>query len=131
MKTRFLSLIPLLLACLFVCEAADAQSIFERARRAAERGAERAVEREAERRADRAVTGTIECVAGDRQCIERAEADGQEVRVVEQPAPEPQPEPTPAPEPEPQPEPTPVPEPEPQPEPTDQDDEDPSGSINW
>lgn len=95
MKTRFLSLIPLLLACLFVCEAAEAQNIFQRAQRAAERGAERAVEREAERRAERAVTGTIECVAGDRQCVERAEAEGQEVRIVE-PEPAPAPPPPPA-----------------------------------
>ncbi|MEM8599962.1 MAG: OmpA family protein [Bacteroidota bacterium] len=61
----------------------SAQSIFERARRAAERGAERAVEREAERRADRAVTGAIACAMGDRQCAREAEAEGKEVVYVD------------------------------------------------
>jgi len=81
----------LFLICVFavgggvvIAPTADAQNILDRARRAAERGAERAVEREAQRRADRAVTGAIECVAGDRKCAEEARAEGQEVTYVDQ-----------------------------------------------
>ncbi len=84
MRSRLTSLIPLLLAVFLVSETAEAQNIFERARRAAERGAERAVEREATRRADRAVTGAIECAVGDRACADRAREDGQEVTYVDQ-----------------------------------------------
>lgn len=62
---------------------AEAQGIFDRARRAAERGAERAVEREAQRRADRAVTGAIECALGDRECARQAEEEGREVVYVD------------------------------------------------
>ncbi|MEO1478617.1 MAG: OmpA family protein [Bacteroidota bacterium] len=68
---------------LLIAPGLSAQSILERARRAAERGAERAVEREAERRADRAVTGAIACAMGDRQCARDAEADGKEVVYVD------------------------------------------------
>ncbi|MEM6783887.1 MAG: OmpA family protein [Bacteroidota bacterium] len=79
------SLPRLLVVCVTILLAPglSAQSIFERARRAAERGAERAVEREAERRADRAVTGAIACAMGDHQCAREAEAEGKEVVYVD------------------------------------------------
>jgi OmpA-OmpF porin, OOP family len=74
---------PPLCAALAWADAAAAQGVLDRARRAAQRGAERAVEREAERRADRAVTNAIECAVGDRACAERAQAEGREVVYVE------------------------------------------------
>ncbi|MEL7170668.1 MAG: hypothetical protein AAGN64_15080, partial [Bacteroidota bacterium] len=69
MLTRFLLLLFVVTPLTLLAPPAEAQSIFERARRAAERGAERAVEREAERRADRIVTGAIECALGDEACV--------------------------------------------------------------
>lgn len=83
---RFLLAILLAPFVLALSPSAEAQGILDRARRAAERGAERAVEREAERRADRAVTGTIECALGDRDCAQRAEQEGREVVYVEREA---------------------------------------------
>jgi OmpA-OmpF porin, OOP family len=82
--TRLLSLLAILLLTLAVAETAEAQNPLDRARRAAERGAQRAIEREAERRADRAVTGAIECVAGDRSCAERAQVEGRDVTYVDE-----------------------------------------------
>jgi OmpA-OmpF porin, OOP family len=81
---RLLSFLAFLILLVTIAEATQAQGILDRARRAAERGAERAVEREAEARADRAVTGAIECVVGDRACLERAKADGREVTYVDE-----------------------------------------------
>jgi OmpA-OmpF porin, OOP family len=82
--SRILSLPAFLILALAMADAAAAQNILDRARRAAERGAERAVEREAERRADRAVTGAIECVVGDRACAEQAAAEGRDVTYVDE-----------------------------------------------
>ncbi|MEM8556723.1 MAG: OmpA family protein [Bacteroidota bacterium] len=83
MLTRFFVLLFVAAPLALLAPPAEAQSIFERAKRAAQRGAERAVEREAERRADRAVSGTIECVLGDDACARAAQEDGQEVVYVD------------------------------------------------
>ncbi|MEM6782769.1 MAG: OmpA family protein [Bacteroidota bacterium] len=83
MLTRVLLLLFIATPLALLVPPAEAQSIFERARRAAERGAERAVEREAERRADRAVSGAIECVLGDSACARQAQEDGREVVYVD------------------------------------------------
>jgi OmpA-OmpF porin, OOP family len=81
--SRTATCLLLLCAALAWADAAAAQGVLDRARRAAQRGAERAVEREAERRADRAVTNAIECAVGDRACAERAQAEGRDVVYVE------------------------------------------------
>ena len=56
-----------------------ATNIADRVTRAAQRGAEDAASREAYNRASRAVSNTIECVAGDRDCTERAQREGRTV----------------------------------------------------
>ncbi|MEO0557953.1 MAG: OmpA family protein [Bacteroidota bacterium] len=56
-----------------------ATNIADRVTRAAQRGAEDAAAREAYNRANRAVSNTIECVVGDRDCTERAEREGRTV----------------------------------------------------
>ena len=60
-----------------------ATEIGDRVRNAAQRGAEDAAVREAYDRSRRAVTGAIECVAGDRACAERAAQDGRDVVLVD------------------------------------------------
>ncbi len=57
---------------------ADAQ-ILKRARDAASRAAER----EVVRKVDKEVTNAVTCALGDRDCAERARADGKEVQVVD------------------------------------------------
>lgn len=86
MKTLLLLLAALLLGV----QPAEAQ-IWKKAQEAAKRGAERAVERETARRADRAVTAAfglaedaVVCAVTDQQCIEQAQADGQDVVVVDE-----------------------------------------------
>ncbi|MEM8599212.1 MAG: OmpA family protein [Bacteroidota bacterium] len=83
MLARFLLLLFVVTPLALLAPPAEAQSLFERARRAAQRGAERAVEREAERRVDQAVTDAIECALGDEACVSRAEAEGQDVVYVD------------------------------------------------
>ena len=61
-----------------------ASEIADRVKRSAQRGAEDAASREAYTRANRAVTGAIQCVAGDRACVESAEADGRDVVLVDE-----------------------------------------------
>ena len=87
---RLFSLSLLTLALLLTAQPADAQ-IWDRVKKAAQRGAERAVERETTRRADRAVTAAfglaedaVVCAVTDERCIEQAQADGQDVVVVDQ-----------------------------------------------
>ncbi|GAB5533916.1 MAG: hypothetical protein Rubg2KO_01650 [Rubricoccaceae bacterium] len=76
----FLALALLLVALPFGGCATD---IADRVTRAAQRGAEDAASREAYNRANRAVRNTIECVAGDRDCTERAQREGREVVLVD------------------------------------------------
>jgi len=60
-----------------------ATNIADRVTRAAQRGAEDAASREAYNRASRAVSNTIECVVGDRDCAERAQREGRAVVVTD------------------------------------------------
>ena len=71
-----LSLLLLLVALPFSGCATD---IADRVTRAAQRGAEDAASREAYNRASRAVSNTIECVVGDRDCTDRAQREGRDV----------------------------------------------------
>ena len=72
---RFLSLLLLAGLTLGGC----ATDIADRVTRAAQRGAEDAASREAYNRASRAVSNTIECVVGDRDCTDRAQREGRTV----------------------------------------------------
>jgi outer membrane protein OmpA-like peptidoglycan-associated protein len=79
-----------LLALLLGVQPAEAQ-IFDKIKDAAKRGAERAVERETSRRADRAVTAAfglaedaVVCAVTDETCIEEAQAEGNDVLVVDE-----------------------------------------------
>ena len=60
-----------------------ATDIADRVTRAAQRGAEDAASSEAYNRTRRAVSGAVECVAGDRDCSERAEREGRDVVLVD------------------------------------------------
>ena len=78
-----------LLASLLAAQPAEAQ-ILDRLKEGAQRGAERAAEREAARRADRAVTAAfglaedaVVCAVTDETCIEEAQAEGNDVLVVD------------------------------------------------
>lgn len=90
MTYRTSSLLIVLAALMLSAQPLAAQSIFERAKKAAQRGAERAVERETAKRADRAVTGAfniaddaVRCAVTDETCIEQAENDGKQVVYVD------------------------------------------------
>ncbi|OZC04413.1 OmpA family protein [Rubricoccus marinus] len=79
-----------LLVSLFAADAADAQSIFKRARDAARRAAEREVESRTERAVENAVRAAfdagedaIECLFTDPECIESAQAEGSDVVLVD------------------------------------------------
>ena len=61
-----------------------ATDIADRVTRAAQRGAEDAAAREAYNRAGQAVTGAIQCVAGDRACVENAEREGRAVVLTDE-----------------------------------------------
>lgn len=89
MSFRSSSVLLLLFALLLGAQPAEAQ-IFDRIKDAAKRGAERAVERETSRRADRAVTAAfglaedaVVCAVTDETCIEEAQAEGNDVLVVD------------------------------------------------
>ena len=78
-----------LLAGLLAIQPAEAQ-ILDRLKEGAQRGAERAAEREAARRADRAVTAAfglaedaVVCAVTDETCIAEAQAEGNDVLVVD------------------------------------------------
>jgi outer membrane protein OmpA-like peptidoglycan-associated protein len=90
MFSRPISFVCVVLACLLSAQPADAQ-LWDKVKDAAKRGAERAVERETSRRADRAVTeafglaeDAVVCAVTDETCIEEAQADGQDVVVVDE-----------------------------------------------
>ena len=90
MRYRLYSVTTVLLLLVLSAQPADAQ-IWKKAKEAAKRGAERAVERETARRADRAVTAAfglaedaVVCTVTDEACIEQAQAEGNDVVVVDQ-----------------------------------------------
>jgi OOP family OmpA-OmpF porin len=90
MLFRVQSLVLLTLALLLGAQPAQAQ-LFDKIKDAAKRGAERAVERETSRRADRAVTAAfglaedaVVCAVTDETCIAEAQAEGNDVVVVDE-----------------------------------------------
>jgi len=90
MLSRVPSLVLFALALLLGVQPAEAQ-LFDKIKDAAQRGAERAVERETSRRADRAVTAAfglaedaVVCAVTDETCIEEAQAEGNDVLVVDE-----------------------------------------------
>ena len=89
--TRRLSSFVLIAFTLLLSAAPAQAQLWDKVKDAAKRGAERAVERETSRRADRAVTeafglaeDAVVCAVTDETCIEEAQADGQDVVVVDE-----------------------------------------------
>jgi OmpA-OmpF porin, OOP family len=80
--TKKISFVSILCLAAVLPSQANAQGIFDQIRRSAERAVERVIDREVDRRTDKALTGVIECVAGDRACEEQAQRENKEVRYI-------------------------------------------------